>query len=81
MNKIKQLVDEQRSLCDQVQALEDNQILLLYDQVLDALLAADSPGFWESVRLKRMQRFFAKALVHRHLELKCLQTRESGFSA
>ena len=81
MEKIEQLLDNHRGLYDQVQALGDEQFLRLYDQVLDALLAADSPGFWEAAHLKRMQRFFAKGLTHKKLEIMCLDTAKPEFRA
>lgn len=81
MERIEQLLNTHRSLLHQTQVLEDKQFSLLYDQVLDALLAADSPGFWELARLKRMQRFFAKALFHKSLEQRYLDTTKCGFRA
>ena len=81
MERIEQLLNTHRSLLHQTQVLEDKQFSLLYDQVLDALLAADSPGFWELARLKRMRRFFAKALFHKSLEQRYLDTTKCGFRA
>jgi len=67
MERIEQLLNTHRSLLHQNQVLEDKQFSLLHDQVLDALLAADSPGFWELARLKRMQRFLLRRWFTRAL--------------
>ena len=81
MEKMEQLLNEHLDLHGQVQALEDEQYLLLYDQVLETLRAAESPGFWGLIRLKRMQRCFAKALTHKNHELNCSNTSSTGFRA